>query len=193
MAVTKRVRYEVLRRDNHTCRYCGGTAPDVVLTVDHVTPVALGGSDDPKNLVTACKDCNAGKASTSPDGPLVEDVKRSDFQWAGAIIRVAAARASEIEAQTVYVDRFDTAWRKWRDYRGDDIERPPNWRTSLERFHAAGLPVEEVEKLVRVSCGNDRIARDEVFRYFAGCCWRSVTELQDAAKALLEAEAVDGA
>jgi 5-methylcytosine-specific restriction endonuclease McrA len=39
MAVSKRTRYEVLRRDNHACRYCGGIAPDVILTVDHVTPV----------------------------------------------------------------------------------------------------------------------------------------------------------
>ncbi|AWN05089.1 HNH endonuclease [Gordonia phage Easley] len=40
MAVSKRLRYEILRRDNHTCRYCGATAPDVPLTVDHVVPVS---------------------------------------------------------------------------------------------------------------------------------------------------------
>ena len=57
MPVSKRLRYEILRRDNHACRYCGGTAPDVVITVDHVVPVALGGSDDAGNLVAACKDC----------------------------------------------------------------------------------------------------------------------------------------
>ena len=28
MAVSKRLRYEILRRDNHTCRYCGASAPD---------------------------------------------------------------------------------------------------------------------------------------------------------------------
>ncbi|MGC7224589.1 HNH endonuclease, partial [Mycobacteroides abscessus subsp. massiliense] len=44
MAVTKRLRYEVLRRDNYSCRYCGRSAPEVKLTVDHVVPVALGGS-----------------------------------------------------------------------------------------------------------------------------------------------------
>jgi 5-methylcytosine-specific restriction endonuclease McrA len=33
MPVNKRTRFEVFKRDNHTCRYCGGTAPDVVLTV----------------------------------------------------------------------------------------------------------------------------------------------------------------
>lgn len=34
MAVSKRTRYEVLRRDNHACRYCGASAPEVKLTVD---------------------------------------------------------------------------------------------------------------------------------------------------------------
>ena len=64
MAIPKRTRFEVLRRDNHTCRYCRST--DNPLTIDHVTPVSLGGTDDPSNLVAACRDCNAGKASSSP-------------------------------------------------------------------------------------------------------------------------------
>ena len=46
MPVTKRVRFEVLRRDNHTCHYCGARAPEVAITIDHVVPVALGGSDN---------------------------------------------------------------------------------------------------------------------------------------------------
>ncbi|MFF8482376.1 HNH endonuclease [Streptomyces antibioticus] len=64
MAVSKRLRYEIFRRDNHTCRYCGASAPNVPLRVDHVTPVALGGSDKPENLVTSCEPCNSGKSST---------------------------------------------------------------------------------------------------------------------------------
>lgn len=45
MSISKSLRYEVFRRDNHTCRYCGGTTPEVRLTIDHVTPVTLGGTD----------------------------------------------------------------------------------------------------------------------------------------------------
>lgn len=188
MAVTKRTRYEVLRRDNHACRYCGACAPDAKLTVDHVTPVALGGTDDPSNLVAACRDCNYGKASTAPDAELVADVKALDIKWGGAIRRVASARARQRKRSDAYVDRFDTAWSRWHNWRGDTIERPAGWRTSLERFYEVGLPIEEVERLVRVACGNDRVNSDETFRYFAGCCWRAVTEIQDAAKELLGAE-----
>lgn len=64
MAVSKRLRFEILRRDNHTCRYCGASAPATPLRVDHVVPAALGGSDHPSNLVTSCEPCNSGKTST---------------------------------------------------------------------------------------------------------------------------------
>jgi 5-methylcytosine-specific restriction endonuclease McrA len=61
--ISKRLRYEILRRDGHHCRYCGLGSDEVTITVDHVIPTALGGTDDPSNLVAACRDCNSGKAS----------------------------------------------------------------------------------------------------------------------------------
>ncbi|MFD9276847.1 HNH endonuclease [Streptomyces mirabilis] len=73
MAVSKRLRYEILRRDRYTCRYCGASAPDAPMRVDHVTPVALGGTDHPSNLVAACEPCNSGKSS-SIEG-FVDDVQ----------------------------------------------------------------------------------------------------------------------
>jgi 5-methylcytosine-specific restriction endonuclease McrA len=36
-------------------------------TVDHIIPVAKGGSDDPENLVAACKRCNFSKQDKMPD------------------------------------------------------------------------------------------------------------------------------
>src|SRR5580704_10905440 len=59
--MTYRQRFAILKRDHHTCRYCGRKAPDVVLHVDHVIPRCEGGSDDESNLVTACSACNQGK------------------------------------------------------------------------------------------------------------------------------------
>jgi hypothetical protein len=61
--ISKRVRFAVLERDNFQCRYCGAGAPKAVLHIDHVHPVASGGGNDPANLVTACADCNLGKAA----------------------------------------------------------------------------------------------------------------------------------
>lgn len=55
------IRFEVFKRDSFTCQYCGEKAPDVVLHLDHIHPVAEGGQGDILNLITACKDCNTGK------------------------------------------------------------------------------------------------------------------------------------
>lgn len=57
----KKIRFEVFKRDSFTCQYCGRMAPDVVLEVDHIVPVAEGGTNDIMNLITSCHDCNSGK------------------------------------------------------------------------------------------------------------------------------------
>lgn len=46
---------------NHTCAYCGSTKN---LTLDHVTPKALGGKDKSDNIVCACRECNHNKGDT---------------------------------------------------------------------------------------------------------------------------------
>ena len=60
--ITNKLRFEIFKRDSFKCQYCGKTAPDVVLEVDHINPVAKGGKNDILNLVTSCYDCNRGKS-----------------------------------------------------------------------------------------------------------------------------------
>ncbi|MFD2674354.1 HNH endonuclease [Gulosibacter bifidus] len=52
----------VLRRDNHTCGYCGKFAN----TIDHVMPRSRGGKDSWENLVAACLRCNNVKGDRTP-------------------------------------------------------------------------------------------------------------------------------
>jgi len=74
MPVSVRIRFEVLKRDNFTCRYCGRTSPAIVLEVDHIVPAIEGGSDDPINLATSCWECNRGKSCV----PLSETLTGED-------------------------------------------------------------------------------------------------------------------
>lgn len=69
------LRFAVLNRDGFTCRYCGKTANDRELHVDHVVPRAAGGSSEIENLVTACIKCNSGKSSA----PLVAAMQKGSF------------------------------------------------------------------------------------------------------------------
>ena len=62
MALSKKTRFEVFKRDGFTCQYCGRTPPTVILEVDHIDPKANGGSDNTINLITSCFDCNRGKS-----------------------------------------------------------------------------------------------------------------------------------
>ena len=45
-----------------TCVYCGAPAE----TRDHVVPRSRGGSDDPANIVMACRSCNSTKGTRTP-------------------------------------------------------------------------------------------------------------------------------
>lgn len=76
-AIGARLRFEILRRCNFACYYCGVPAAMGLkqLHIDHVIPVALGGTNDMWNLVAACWDCNAGKTNTVPPADLVKAVR----------------------------------------------------------------------------------------------------------------------
>lgn len=59
------LRFDILKRDDYRCQMCGATAKDgAKLEVDHITPVAKGGSNDADNLQVLCRDCNAGKSDS---------------------------------------------------------------------------------------------------------------------------------
>lgn len=187
MALSKRLRFEILRRDNHACRYCGATAPEVKLTVDHVVPSSLGGADEPSNLVTACAACNSGKSSSSPDAPIVEDVAQRALQWAEAMKLAAIERDCAREDQKAAHEDFLEIWNRW-GYNTASGERknlplPTGWKTSVARFYAAGLDYDDFEELIEAAMTCQK-ATDK-FRYFCGCCWTRVRQAQERAAQII--------
>ena len=52
-------RAAIFKRDGYRCVKCGATTN---LTLDHIKPIALGGTSDYDNLQTLCATCNYGKA-----------------------------------------------------------------------------------------------------------------------------------
>jgi 5-methylcytosine-specific restriction protein A len=59
-------RTRILERDDFRCRRCGTGPREERLVVDHVVPVARGGTSDDANLQTLCEPCNQGKADRAP-------------------------------------------------------------------------------------------------------------------------------
>ena len=62
-SISKKIRFEVFKRDSFTCQYCGKKPPEVMLEIDHLKPVSKNGTNDINNLVTSCFDCNRGKSN----------------------------------------------------------------------------------------------------------------------------------
>lgn len=80
-ALSQKVRFEVFKRDSFTCQYCGRKAPDVVLHVDHIEPVAGGGTNDMLNLITSCSVCNVGKGATALSDDSAAVARRSEAEY----------------------------------------------------------------------------------------------------------------
>lgn len=62
--ITPKRRLAIYRRDGWRCRYCGKSlrsAKPHQRTLDHVVPVARGGTHASRNLRMACKPCNDRK------------------------------------------------------------------------------------------------------------------------------------
>lgn len=65
MSIRNSVRFQVLKRDGFKCVYCGRSASEVEVEIDHAHARSKGGTDDIENLVTSCFECNRGKAANS--------------------------------------------------------------------------------------------------------------------------------
>jgi HNH endonuclease len=67
--IRREKRAAIYERDGWACVYCGRGPRDarrmsqavVILTLDHLTPRSLDGTNDARNLVSACKSCNSSR------------------------------------------------------------------------------------------------------------------------------------
>lgn len=120
-SLSVRVRFEILKRDGFRCRYCGATAMDSPIEIDHVVPVARGGTNDPENLVAACWACNSGKK----DRPLDESGLAAPIP-PEALLAQAEQIESYLAAQAAVMDArdrvHDHVLAMWKDVFG---EAPP--------------------------------------------------------------------
>ena len=59
--IPRKLRHEVFKRDGYRCRECGSSKDETSLEIDHIVPVAKGGTNDIYNLQTLCRECNRMK------------------------------------------------------------------------------------------------------------------------------------
>lgn len=112
--IGKKLRFEVFKRDNFACQYCGGAAPDVILHVDHINPVAGGGDNELINLVTSCQSCNLGKGARRLDDDTAIVRQRAQLEELNErreqLEMMLAWRESMADLDEEYVNAFDAVF-----------------------------------------------------------------------------------
>lgn len=179
MAIKPRLRFEIFRRDSYTCRYCFRT--EVPLTLDHVIPSVLGGTDAPTNLVTSCEECNSGKSSALQGGPTIDDVDEDLIRWARAMKRAASIALGKHDEMHRYRDSFKTRWGAWH-FTADKspIPLPDDWAESIDRFYADGLPEWMWDGIIRRAM---HATSGSPFRYARDLARNKLYEIQRQARA----------
>jgi len=171
-AISTRDRFEVFKRDRFTCAYCGGKPPEVVLHLDHITPVAKGGDNDPTNLVTSCADCNLGKS----DVPLGE----TRAAVTSATLKDLREQRDQMEAYQAFLMEERSRREGHADLIARGLEAILRRALTLkERAQVIQflkeLPAAEVMDAVDVLALKDDLSGD-AWRYFCGICWTKVKQ-----------------
>ena len=172
MSVSKKVRFEVFKRDNFQCQYCGNTPPKVVLELDHVLPKAKKGKDNIENLVTSCFDCNRGKSdgllSTIPKllKLTYDEIKDREDQlkeYNKLLISIRKRQNREIKKiEVVYSSYFP-------DYCFSD-----SFKESIRSNFLNKFSVPDLQNIMHSAC--QKIFRNEgkALKYFCGILWRKI-------------------
>ena len=170
--LSKKMRFDVFKRDSFTCQYCGSNPPAVVLEVDHIHPVSKGGRNLADNLITACFDCNRGKSAG-----LLTTVPQSITDKAEII--------AEKMAQMKAFERMVRAKRKGEESSIDEVEDVfksyfdgyhfnPRFRESVRLF-LQHINVFDLMDAMNRACSKIG-RRDDSIKYFCGICWKTIKE-----------------
>lgn len=171
--ISKKLRFEIFKRDFFKCQYCGSAPPTVVLEIDHIIPVSKGGGNQSDNLLTACFDCNRGKSdrslSVSPD-TLIEK----------------AAILEEKRAQLKAFERLQKKIRQEQDRHIEEIEEVfcsafPNkqftekFRLDIRRHFLSRLPPSKIVEAMEITISRVRDP-NHATTYFCKVCWNFIKE-----------------
>jgi len=170
-SLQKKTRFEVFKRDEFICQFCGRTPPQVVLEVDHIVPVCKGGANSIDNLTTACFDCNRGKGATSLEKVPLSVTDKAAILGEKELQLKAYNRALKAKHKRLHADveriasMFESFYEGWTL---TDKFKSVSIRMFLER-----LPFEDVRRAMELTCSRI-VDSGHATKYFCGICWRLI-------------------
>lgn len=170
MALSKKLRFEVFKRDGFTCQYCGRKPPEIILEVDHMEAASSGGSDKIDNLITSCFDCNRGKSAT----PLEQLPSSVELR-----MRIQEERQKQLQHYNTFVRKIDK--QRERDVaevmtifeKSSFAMNSEHDKLQIRRF-VEKLPIDEVKDAMRLAVIRIPENPNRIWKYFCGICWRKV-------------------
>ena len=172
MSISKKVRFEVFKRDSFTCQYCGSTPPSAVLEVDHIIPKSKKGKDDVTNLVTSCFDCNRGKSNRKlKDKPCRNDIKKINKELQEKYEQLKQYykhKDREHKQEQNDVNEISTYWDSISEnhFLLSDRDRA-SIKVFLKNINKYDI-MDFMDLSLKVSDINGR------WKYFCACCWRII-------------------
>ena len=175
-SISKKVRFEIFKRDNFCCAYCGQRPPQTTLEIDHIKPVSDGGGNEDSNLVTSCFDCNRGKSdrllasipeSLSDKAKRIKDCEEQLAEYR----KITEARNNRIKAD---------CWLVVHAIFGNETnEIRTDWFTSIKRF-LSSLDIDDVVDAGEIAGSKMHFKTDrKKFTYFCGICWNKIREAEN--------------
>lgn len=173
MAISKKTRFEIFKRDGFKCQYCGHHPPSVTLEVDHIIPVSKGGEDDEDNLVTSCFDCNRGKSNKELTTMPQSTVEKTDqmIEKEAQYLAYKKVLGSIKRRQQKEINAIDQIYSGYFD----------GWCLS-DRFKNSSLPTflkllgfSAVEDAMHKACSRG-LNDSKSIKYFCGICWNKIKE-----------------
>jgi len=169
--ISKRIRFEVFKRDSFTCQYCGNKPPGIILELDHLKPVSKKGTDNINNLITSCFNCNRGKSnidlkllpnSLKDNLEIIKEKEEQLKEYHKLIRKIENRLNKEIE---IVSKRLQLYYPK--------KEFSDNFKiTSIKRF-LYNLQVNEVLEALDIACGRMKNI-EKAIPYFCGICWNKI-------------------
>ncbi len=173
--LSKKIRFDVFKRDSFCCQYCGNTPPVVVLEIDHIIPVCKNGTNNIDNLLTSCFDCNRGKSGVEltvlplKTSEKVSLLKEKEDQYK-EFQKIQKKIRDRVNLEVTGIDDL------FNDY-FPELCLNDNFKTSVKGF-LDKLGYDEVYKSMEYSCSKMRNSRTAV-KYFCGVCWGKIREAKN--------------
>lgn len=176
--ISKRIRFDVFKRDNFLCQYCGRTPPSVILEIDHIIPISKGGTHTDLNFITACFDCNRGKSNVSL-GNVLEPLKaqiEKDKEKTEQIKEFNRYLLKKRKDQENSIKEIGLYWhnqfKEEKDVFIFGSARVPSIKTFL-RFLTKPHLLEAID--IAFSRHFPKYNNDQkTFKYFCGICWKMI-------------------